>query len=292
MKKTITTLLLASLTIIGTSAFIIKNSSGIQGYAGSPGESTCSNCHSGGTSAASGITITSVPDFSLNTNSELEYMQDSLYTIRIEVAASGFTRYGFASQILTASNINSGTLQTPGTGVKFLNAGSKRTAVHTTPKLAAANTPTVFIYQWKAPKTGDPATIYAIANAVNNNGTTSGDFIISPVNLPLVAAPTPTVEEPNTVGLKENASSISQVSVFPNPASDITNISYFLSQSKTISIQLIDIKGQVIKELYKQEDAPGFHTQILNLNGVASGVYFIKTNANQQKVSQKLITVQ
>lgn len=291
MKKTISTLLFATTTFIGTSAFIIKSSSGILGYAGSPGEATCSSCHGGGSSAVSGITVTSLPEFSLNSNSEMEYMQDSLYTIKVEVAASGFTRYGFASQILTSSSINSGTLQNPGTGVKFLNSGSKRTAVHTLPKVAAANTPTVFTYKWKAPKTGDPATIYAIANAVNNNGTTSGDFVISPITVALVAAPTPTVEEPSTVGLKENKTFISQVLVFPNPANDVTNISYFLNDSKTILIQLIDIKGQVIKELYKQEDAPGFHSQILNLTGVASGVYFIKTSANEKKVSQKLITI-
>ena len=289
MKKVICTFILAALTIVGTSAFIIKNSTGIQGYASSPGEGACSDCHNGGFSAASGITITSVPAFSINALSELEYFPDSLYTIRVEVAASGFSKYGFASQILNGSNTNAGTLQNPGSGVKFLNAGPKRTAVHTTIKNAAGTA--TFTYKWTAPAAGNgPSTIYTIANAVNGNGSYFGDHVIAPINMPLVeGTPPPPVD---LVGIKENASGISQVSVFPNPANDITNISYYLTQSKIVTIQLIDIKGNEVRQLYNQQNEPGFHTQILNLQGVASGVYFVKTSANQQKVSQKLITVQ
>lgn len=52
MKKTFTTLFIAGIALIGTSAFVFKSSNGIQGYAGSPGEATCNSCHGGGSSAA------------------------------------------------------------------------------------------------------------------------------------------------------------------------------------------------------------------------------------------------
>ena len=298
MKKTISTIILAALIIIGASAFITKKSAtGYAGYTGSPGEQTCSGggaCHGGGSSSVSGITITSVPAFSVNGNSDTEYLPDSTYQINLTVSAAGFTRYGFDCEILDINSANAGTMQNPGSGVKFLNAFGRRNAVHSTPKIAATGIAS-FTFKWKAPvsSTGD-ATIYAIANAVNGNGTTSGDFVLSPVTKLLVEGtpPPPPIDTTSTVGVKEIFSSVSKVSVFPNPANDITNISYNLSQPKTITIQLIDIKGNVIKQLYNQENEPGFHTQILNLQGIASGVYFIKTSADQQKVSQKLITVQ
>ena len=285
MKKTFTTLVLAVFTLVGTSAFIFKNSTGKQGYAGSPGEGTCNNCHTGGSSAASGITITSVPAFSVNINSETEYMQDSLYTITVEMQATSFSKYGFASQILNNSNTNAGILQNAGAGVTFLNSGAKRTAVHNSIKTAAGITS--FSYKWKAPSGGD-ATIYAIGNAVNGTGGTGGDFVIAPVSIPLVAAPTPTTI---TVGLKENKNPISQINVFPNPANNLTTISFFLTESKSINIQLIDISGHLIKQLSESIETPGLHSQILDVSSAASGVYFIKITSGGEKLSQKLFTI-
>jgi hypothetical protein len=285
MKKTLATLILAALTLLGTSAFILKNSTGKQGYAGSPGEGACDNCHNGGSSAASGITITSAPAFSVNINSETEYMPDSLYTITIGMQAAGFSKYGLASQILNNSNTNAGVLKNAGAGVTFLNSGAKRTAVQNSVKSAAGVA--AFTYKWKAPSSGD-ATIYAIGNAVNGTGGTGGDFVIAPTSLALVAAPTPTTI---TVGLKENHNLISQINIFPNPANDLSTISYFLTESKTISIQLIDISGRLVKLLSESIETAGMHSQIIDVNTVASGVYFIKITSGGEKLSQKLITV-
>lgn len=291
MKKTIGTLILFSAALIGSSAFILKNATGIQGYAGSPNESTCSYCHSGGTSSSSGCTISAVPNFTPNSSSLLEYLPDTLYTITIQAQASGFSKFGFASQILDNNDVNSGNLQNPGSGVKFLNAGTKRTAVHSTPKNAAATGIVTFTYKWKAPAAGSgDATIYAIANAVNGNNSYYGDFVIQPVNMPLVeGTPPPPID---LVGIKENQLNVSQVTVFPNPAGDLTRISYYLAQPAKINIDLIDIRGEVLRQLYQENSSPGVHSQILNLQGISPGVYFIRTSANNQRVSQKLITVQ
>ena len=292
MKKKSILIFLTLVVLIGTSAFIAKYSNGIAGYSGSPGEGTCSNCHGGGASASAGITITTVPAFSVNGNSELEYMPDSVYQITIETSASNFSRYGFASQILNSANTNAGALQNAGSGVKFLNLGAKRSAVHTTPKIAAGTA--LFTYKWAAPSAGE-ATIYAIANAVNGNNSTSGDFVIAPVSMSLVAAPTPTppIDSTSTVGVPQNKlTSLQNVSVFPNPVNDLGSISYNLKKAGNVSIELIDMRGLRVKQLYNQPETPGYHSQILNLSEVPSGVYFIKILVDLQKVSQKLITVQ
>lgn len=293
MKKKLTSALLIFISILGSSAFITKSSNGISGYAGSPGEGTCSSCHGGGSSAASGITITTSPAFSVNINSETEYMPDSVYQISIAVEAASFTHYGFASQILNNSNTNAGTFQSLGAGVKFLGPTNKRSMVHTTPKIGSSGQGVTFTYNWKAPSGGN-ATIYAIANAVNGNNSTSGDFVISPVSLNLVAAPTPTSNTDSVgVGIKKIAfESVSAVSIYPNPANSLSTLSFYLNENKLITVELIDIRGTLVKELHNQQQEAGSHALFLNLNGVASGVYFIRTLADHQKVSQKLITIQ
>lgn len=279
------------LIMVLASAFMVKSSTGIQGYAGSPGEGTCSNCHGGGSSASSGITITAVPAFSLNINSELEYMPDSTYQITITTEANGFNKYGFASQILNVNSTNAGTLSTAGAGVKFLNAGLKRTAVHTTGKIGSTAT---FTFKWNAPNAGD-ATIYAIANAVNGNNNTSGDYVISPTSLYLVAAP---IEVPvdtliDEVGVKEIQNNpISQVHVFPNPASKMVNMTYYTKSKVQLKIELLSLNGAVLNTLKEETVYPGYYSEFLNLENVAPGVYFIKTIANKIQVAQKLIVVQ
>lgn len=290
MKNTLLSLLLIFTALLGSSAFIIKSSNSIAGYTGSPGEGTCSNpgCHNGGTSSSSGITITAVPAFSVNINSDSEYMPDSTYQITIETTANGFSKYGFGCEILTPSATNSGTMFAAGAGVKFLNSGAKRNAVHTTAK--NGNT-AQFTFKWTAPSSGD-ATIYAIGNAVNGNGSTSGDFVISPTSLNLVPAPTPVDTTIDLVNIREiKTGLVSQVSVFPNPAVGITQISYYLETPKHIRIELVNINGSLVKALYDDRESAGQHSQILNLQNVSSGVYFIKLNADTKMASQKLIVI-
>jgi hypothetical protein len=287
MKKFILSVALLITAILGSSAFIKKSSSGIAGYTGSPGEGTCATCHSGGTSASSGITITAVPAFSVNINSETEYVPGADYQITIETAASGFSKYGFGCEILTPSVTNSGTMSAPGSGVKFLNSGAKRNAVHTSAKNGSS---AQFTFNWKAPASGD-ATIYAIGNAVNGANGDNGDFVIAPVSLNLVSAPIP-LDTANSVNLKkQNSSPLSGVSVFPNPAEKISQISYYLRESSEIRIELVSMNGSLIKVLYQQQENPGAYTQILNFQNVTAGVYFIKISANYSMSSQKLIVV-
>lgn len=284
MKKTITTCVLALLTLFGTSAFIASYQTGIAGFTGSPGEATCNaaGCHSGGNSPAAGATITSVPSF---TNDE--FVQGTTYVITVQLAAQNFNRYGFGCEILDASNVNAGTMQNAGAGVKFLFSGQRKNAVHTTPKIGTGGAS--FSFEWVAPSTGDTATIFVAGNAVNGNGNSSGDFPIPKIFQQLKAF----VPAPEPEGIRENPSrSLSAVSVFPSPANGITSIHYSLSQTQNICIQLVNVSGKMIREFFNEEQTPGTHSHLLDLNNVAPGVYFVKTSVNNQKASQKMIVVE
>jgi hypothetical protein len=278
MKKTILGLLSAVVLLISTTAFVVKSkySTGIAGFTGSPSEGTCSSCHSGGTSAASGITITATPSFVSN-----QYVSGTTYTITLDVAATGFTKFGFGCEILNSANTNAGSMQNAGSGVKFLNSGARKNAVHTTPKNGTGTTS--FSFEWVAPTNGG-ATIYVGANAVNGTGGTGGDFTFNS-SLSLT--------ETLGVGVKENNSqSVSNVFIFPNPVTEFTTLSYFLNKTQTVQVQLTDINGKIVKEIFNDTQNAGYQSKIIDLQDVASGVYFIVTTADKQKVSQKLITVQ
>src|SRR6218665_838528 len=197
MKKTITTLALAAAALTGASGFVkSKYQTGIAGYTGAPGETSCNACHGGASSPSSGVTITSVPSFTAD-----EFIPGITYQMSVKVGASNaaLTRFGFGCEIIDDLGIDAGTMQNAGAGVKFLFAGSRKNAVHSTPKVKT-NGSADFVFDWVAPSFGDTATIFVAGNAVNNNNSSSLDFPLPPVFKQLKAKQ----PEPEPVGIHKN----------------------------------------------------------------------------------------
>ncbi len=282
MKKRIVTSLFAIACLLGSSAFIIKYQNGIAGYTGAPGEGSCNSCHGNASSPSSGITISSTPAFTLN-----EFVPGTTYNMTVTIAASGFNKFGFGCEILDQFLINAGMMQNQGPGVKFLFSSGRKNAVHSTPKSGTGQAS--FTFDWVAPSVGDTATIYAAGNAVNGNGSTSGDFPLPPVLMQLKAqAP---VSEPTAV--KENSSfALHSVSVYPNPAKETSTLAYRLAQARQVTVELVDLSGKTVKTLVNEKQAPGAYSQAIDLRGVAGGIYFVKVSGNGLKAAQKMLMVE
>jgi len=253
--------------------------SGIAGHTGSPGEANCAHCHGGGSSNSSAITITSTPSFTNN-----QYVPGTTYTMEITVSAAGFGKFGFGCEILNASNANAGLMQTAGSGVKFMNSGQRKNAVHTTGKINPGSG--TFVFEWVAPQSG-AATIYVAGNAVNQNNSTTGDFPLTPISLALNAAEPPI----DPVGINETDLLLGEMIIYPVPSKGVSSISYALKESARIKIQICDLTGKELKTFVDEEKQQGPHTKLLNLEELAPGLYFVKLSANDKKLSQKLLII-
>jgi hypothetical protein len=261
---------------------MVKDSNGKAGYTGSPGEQTCAGggCHSGGSSSSKSVSITATPSFSLD-----EYFPDSAYTVSVTINANGFSKFGFGCEVLNTLNSNAGTLQNPGAGVKQVNL-TKRNMVHTTPK-SGANSAT-FTFKWVAPGAGSSdAIFYVCGNAVNGTGNTSGDLPI-PYSYTLTEGTPPT----NTLSLNKIPNNLlSGFNVYPNPSQGLSTVSYYLNQTKSIKVELFELNGKLVKELSNKIQSTGNHSEIIDLQNVAKGVYFIKTTSEGAELSQKMIVI-
>jgi hypothetical protein len=89
------------------------------------------------------------------------------------------------------------------------------------------------------------------------------------------------------VGVESLTLNASNISVFPNPTNGNTFIKFESSDASQINVSVINILGKTIRqEVYNV--GPGNTTKEMNLDGVASGIYFMKfTKANSSFV-QKL----
>lgn len=82
-----------------------------------------------------------------------------------------------------------------------------------------------------------------------------------------------------------------QLLVSPNPAKDLPTIFYSLKNKTKISLKLYDVSGRLVQILAKGFVEPGSHT-IDIVKGLASGVYFLELDANNNKITKKIIVLE
>ena len=66
---------------------------------------------------------------------------------------------------------------------------------------------------------------------------------------------------------------------YPNPFNPITTLDYSLPKESNIELFIYNISGEKIIELYKGQKQAGYHSQDWNAEGLPSGIYFVKLNA-------------
>ena len=78
--------------------------------------------------------------------------------------------------------------------------------------------------------------------------------------------------------------------LFPNPASSTIELFYQLPQSASVSIQIIDVTGRMVKQISKQGFGAGYHNHLINVDDLESGVYMLNiVNGNQASGFKKFI---
>ncbi|MDD4232370.1 MAG: choice-of-anchor J domain-containing protein [Candidatus Cloacimonetes bacterium] len=81
---------------------------------------------------------------------------------------------------------------------------------------------------------------------------------------------------------------------YPNPFNPETTIRYSVKDNGPVSLEIYNLKGQLVKRLVNTEKAAGEHTVIwngtdMNNRNVSSGVYFYKMTSGKYSASKKMI---
>jgi len=91
-----------------------------------------------------------------------------------------------------------------------------------------------------------------------------------------------------TIHEAETSLSLS-LNVFPNPASDQVSIAYHSEKTSDVEINLIDEWGRIVRRTSEKHVAPGEHTSIMDLSGLAAGVYYVRVRAGESDQTKSLI---
>lgn len=269
-------LIVGLIPMVFSTAYIIKYSSGIAGYTGSSGESTCTSCHGGG-SGTTNVSVSFNP--AMPTGS---YTPGQTYTVSVTISNSAYSLFGFGCEILNSSNTNCGSMTTAGTGVKFLTASNgRKNAVHSTPKSGSGAA--TFTFVWMAPMSGT-AYIHAVGNAVNGNGGTSGDKVSSAYTMSLT---------PDVTSVAINNTNHIQATVYPNPVKDVMNIQLNLSNdTEQLNVFLFDLDGKKVYSQNIQGMVAGIHSLNISIpDHLTNGLYTLCLNSGNSKIT-KLILIE
>ena len=164
-----------SLIVVVLLSSTMMTDNGRAGKTGSPGETTCIDCHgdfsanmAGGSIALAGITGGT-------------YTPGTTYNLSVTIARSGLTVFGLGCEALTASNTNAGTLVITNAAQTQLKSAtvsgvSRQSVVHQLDGGATSNTHT-FNFNWVAPAAGTGnVTLYYAGIAGDHDGNESGDY--------------------------------------------------------------------------------------------------------------------
>ena len=91
----------------------------------------------------------------------------------------------------------------------------------------------------------------------------------------------------STIG--DNPEVRSELSIYPNPVSENTKISYVLPADEFVSIQLFDASGKLIKTLVSEFKHAGEQQLQLSATDLSTGIYLMVMDAGKAHHTAKLI---
>ena len=123
---------------------------------------------------------------------------------------------------------------------------------------------------------------YTAYVVVTHNGATSPDAI--PVDL-AVTDPSPAGETPLVFGLR---------GAYPNPFNPRTHIAFTLGEAGPVALQVLDLRGRVVKTVVRSELAAGEHDVVWDGTDdsgrhVAAGTYLARLQTRTQSATSKMV---
>jgi len=241
------------------------------GKTGAPGETNCTDCHSGTTQNGTSENVLKILN---NTTPVTQYVPGQNYTVELKMASNP-AKKGFQATALTSANTMAGTF-TGVTGSTSINGNSRKYANHT----ATSNTAAVWTWNWTAPSASSgPVTFYIATNKTNNNGNDNGDVIYLSEHL---------ITESNTSGIENITFNNNVIIGIDNESNKIT-IGYDLNQTAKMSLNVVDLNGKSVYSKNSIHGQIGSNKLNISTTDLDSGIYIVNFFIDNKPFSKKIL---
>jgi len=253
---------------------------------GAVGHCQTSSCHGGNNP----LTIVQLQVLDSSTMYPITtYNLNQTYLITITGDATGISTslpgFGFQASAVFSNHTLAGTYTIPSAmagNIHTYPCGATTVVEHTTrlaPISAGVNKYSVQFY-WTAPSSGgDSVTFYALLNAVNGDGGSSGDK-------PNAAPHVTIYENPAIAAVTQVHNTLSDFTVYPNPSAGNPTISYYLRSPQVVSLEVYDIAGRKVARAVNNElqNSGRYH---YSPNITTPGVYYVHLLAGNESGTLK-----
>ncbi len=76
---------------------------------------------------------------------------------------------------------------------------------------------------------------------------------------------------------------------YPNPSDAFTIIHYALLETSEVDIQIMDMKGNVVKKVIQEEQLPNIYALPVSTSEMSAGLYFYQVKTKSQTITRKLV---
>lgn len=257
-------IVLTAFLLLAASVILYASENGITGRTKKTSNNGCGGCH--GSTADPQVSVTiSGPD-SVTTGQTVQY----------SLTISKASKLGAGLDIA----VKTGTLAPVSSNIHLSNGELTHNS-----NLTMTNGSITVLFNYTAPGSAGTDSLYAIGNATNSNGNTSGDdwnwangkriIVRNPNAIKNISG-----EVPGSYSLKQN---------YPNPFNPSTNIRFSIPASSEVKLSVFDLTGKEVASLFNGVLAAGNYEADWNASGVSSGVYFYKLSAGNFTETKKMM---
>ncbi len=107
----------------------------------------------------------------------------------------------------------------------------------------------------------------------------------------IIARPYLTINKGSSTAIEDGIEKMndSQFQIFPNPTKGHVDIRFIISQPSVVGFFLYNSQGMLMKQLPKQDYSDGVYREVLDLNNLVRGVYFLHVDQDNQKTVKKIV---
>jgi hypothetical protein len=81
-----------------------------------------------------------------------------------------------------------------------------------------------------------------------------------------------------------------EINLYPNPANASTKLYLELNNSYNVAIQLIDINGRLVNDVFNNKMSAGsYDIDINNINSLSAGVYYVRVRLDNNETYLPLV---
>lgn len=248
-------------------------------YTGGAGSSspstTCGSngCHMGSSGTTTGSIEFRKKAWGASSTSINYYEAGQTYLVTVKGTNASLSHFGFQFVALrNAGNTRVGTYSNFGSGVHGYPNATPTIVEHSAPIAKNGTGDYVATFEWTAPANSVGAvTLYAIINAVNNNGVTTGDMPGATLSLSL-----------------NDKTSVGQVTkqvvfkAYPNPVQDALTLDLTLADAGTYDVTVYSASGAIVSR-QDMDIFSGNYTGTINTSAWTPGVYFVQIQKDGDK---------